>query len=465
MDGTGPAAVHSAVLTEVAVEAGSLGVELADVAGYIDEIAVNLQRQVGLFGETRQATQELAAANGDAARAADEARDLAGKVSAEMGASRVQVDKAMGDISALVGAAREIATDLGGLQTALERIGKVAKQIDAIARQTNLLALNATIEAARAGEAGRGFAVVAGEVKALARQTAEATAEIGGTLTELGQQAKRLIGRSEESQSRAQSAETGAAAIGGVIGNIATHVDEVAGRIDLISGAVREIDARSNKVLDAMGACGDGVTAASKATDGAKERLARLVSMGERLIQITAASGVETIDTPFIAAARDAAAKLSAALEGAVSRGEIRLDDLFDETYAPIPGSNPQQVRTRFLDVTDRYFPAIQEPLLDLDPRVVFCAAIDRNGYLPTHNLKFSKPHGPDAAWNTANGRNRRIFNDRVGLAAGRNRADFLVQTYRRDMGGGKFTLMKDVSAPIVVQGRPWGGVRLAYKI
>jgi methyl-accepting chemotaxis protein len=465
MDGTSAAVANSNILTEVAVEAGSLGVELADVAGYIDEIAATLQGQVGHLGETRQATEELAAANADAARAAEEAKTLAGKVAGEMSASRDQVDRAMGDISALVGAAREIATDLGGLQTALERIGKVAKQIDAIARQTNLLALNATIEAARAGEAGKGFAVVAGEVKALARQTAEATAEIGATLTELGQQAKRLIGRSEESQSRAQSAETGAAAIGGVIGTIATHVNEVAGRIDRISGAVREIDTRSGKVLDAMRGAGDGVTASSKAVDGTKERLSRLVSMGERLIQITAASGVETVDTPFIVAARDAAAKLSQAFEGAVSRGEVRLDDLFDETYVPIAGSNPQQVRTRFVETTDRYFPAIQEPLLDLDPRVVFCAAIDRNGYLPTHNLKFSKPHGPDAAWNTANGRNRRIFNDRVGLAAGRNRADFLVQTYRRDMGGGKFTLMKDVSAPIVVQGRPWGGVRLAYKI
>jgi methyl-accepting chemotaxis protein len=44
------------------------------------------------------------------------------------------------------------------------------------------------------------------------------------------------------------------------------------------------------------------------------------------------------------------------------------------------------------------------------------------------------------------------------------NTQPFLLQTYRRDLGGGKFTLMKDVSAPIMVQGRRWGGLRVCYR-
>lgn len=66
--------------------------------------------------------------------------------------------------------------------------------IAGIARQTNLLALNATIEAARSGEAGRGFGVVAGEVKALARATAQATETIDGMVTRMAQATADAVG-------------------------------------------------------------------------------------------------------------------------------------------------------------------------------------------------------------------------------------------------------------------------------
>ena len=48
-------------------------------------------------------------------------------------------------------------------------------------------------------------------------------------------------------------------------------------------------------------------------------------------------------------------------------------------------------------------------------------AAVDENGYLPTHNRKFSQAPTNDPVWNAAHCRNRRLFNDRTGAAAGRS--------------------------------------------
>ncbi|GAA2891544.1 hypothetical protein Acy02nite_14520 [Actinoplanes cyaneus] len=89
---------------------------------------------------------------------------------------------ASGDATAVaeqaVTRASAMTAEVAALGQASTAIGDVIKIIESIAEQTNLLALNATIEAARAGEAGKGFAVVAGEVKDLARETAEATQKV-----------------------------------------------------------------------------------------------------------------------------------------------------------------------------------------------------------------------------------------------------------------------------------------------
>ena len=72
----------------------------------------------------------------------------------------------------------EAAKKVKRLGESSQKISAVVKLINTFAAQTNLLALNASMEAAKAGEEGRGFAVVANQVRSLARQSAEATAEI-----------------------------------------------------------------------------------------------------------------------------------------------------------------------------------------------------------------------------------------------------------------------------------------------
>ena len=171
-------------------------------------------------------------------------------------------------------------------------------------------------------------------------------------------------------------------------------------------------------------------------------------------------------NTKFVTRAMDAGTALTRIFENAIASGAISIDDMFDTNYVVIPGTNPVQHRTRILDWADRALPEFQEAFLAKDPRMVFCAMIDRNGYLPVHNNIYSHPQRPgDIAWNTANSRNRRIFNDKAGLAAGQNTRSYLIQSYARDMGNGKTIMMREIDVPIRVQGQHWGGLRTAYKL
>jgi methyl-accepting chemotaxis protein len=161
----------------------------------------------------------------------------------------------------------------------------------------------------------------------------------------------------------------------------------------------------------------------------------------------------------------DRSKMIAGLFEDALRKGEISEPELFDVNYVAIPETNPRQYRNCALDFLERSLPALQEPILEMDSAVVFSAAVDRNGYLPVHNRKYSQAQGKDPEWNNAHCRNRRIFDDLTGLMAGRNKQEFLSQTYPRDLGGGRLELIKDISAPIVVNGKHWGGLRMGAKI
>ena len=175
---------------------------------------------------------------------------------------------------------------------------------------------------------------------------------------------------------------------------------------------------------------------------------------------------IQDDNTEAVTRAMEAGTALKKIFEGGIDSGAISIEDMFDTNYVEIQGSNPVQYRTRILDWADRALPAFQEAFLAKDKRMAFCAMIDTNGYLPVHNKIYSHPQRPgDVTWNTANSRNRRIFNDAAGLAAGRNQRAYLIQSYARDMGNGNMVMMREIDVPIRVKGRHWGGFRTAYRL
>jgi methyl-accepting chemotaxis protein len=452
------------LVSELASRVGSLGVELADAAGNLEVVTQRVSNQAEQFKELQRAADAMVAGNREIDRAAREAQQAASTAGTEIAESRTLIGGAAQHIADLTGAVGHIEERLGSFNALLRQIGGVATSIERIAKQTRLLSLNAGIEAARAGEAGRGFAVVAGEVKSLAEETRAATDRIGDIVRALGDQIEGLIAESGEATRHAGHAGSGAEKVKGVIVRADEAFTIVGREIDAIAKSAADNLQTCDTTLAELGELAQGVDLSSSNLRQADQRIEGLLALSETLIEFIAESGVETVDTPFIRLGVEAAERISKAFEAAIARGEITAARLFDERYREIPGTNPKQYMTDYVEFTDRVLPPIQDPVQKADPRIVFSVAWAKGGYLPTHNPDYSKPQGKDVQWNAANCRNRRLFDDRAVQKVAANTKQFLLQTYRRDMGGGRYMLMKDLSSPIFINGRHWGAFRIGFR-
>ena len=193
------------LIAELANRIGTLGVEMADIAGNLDQVTRRFDQQASQFKSLQHTATTMVSANRAIDVAAHTAQCAAAHAGTGITQSRETVTGAVRHIGDLIAAVERIENRLASVRTVLEQVTGLSGTIDAIARQTNLLALNATIEAARAGEAGRGFGVVAGEVKTLAEQTRKANKQIDETVRALAGEIGNLIADSGTAPTRSRS--------------------------------------------------------------------------------------------------------------------------------------------------------------------------------------------------------------------------------------------------------------------
>lgn len=153
--------------------------------------------------------------------------------------------------------------------------------------------------------------------------------------------------------------------------------------------------------------------------------------------------------------AQTGAAATGKILTDAIRDGKLTEQQIFDTNYVLMPNTSPPKYNTQYDKYTDENLRVIEDSFLK-DRVVVFAVAVDTNGYLPTHNTKYSKPGG-----GLNFDRTKRIFGDDVGITAARNQQPYKFQEYRRDTG----EVMWDISAPVYVKGRHWGAFRIGFSI
>ena len=177
--------------------------------------------------------------------------------------------------------------------------------------------------------------------------------------------------------------------------------------------------------------------------------------------RLCAAEPLSPLDLRVKTWAEQCAAEIVGQYDLLLTAGRLTVPQLFDTLYTPVPGTDPQKYRPQYDTLSDGVIRPILDKYLAFDKNLVFVVAVDRNGYLPSHNSRYSQPLTGDGDHDTKWNRTKRLFNDRTGLAAARNKEPFLLQRYNRDTG----ETMADMSVPILVQGRHWGALRIGYKV
>lgn len=439
--------------------ASSTAIASAEVSHYADLMDQRLSKQETMAREASSSMTAINAAIMQVSASASQVASLAESAREASHHNHAQLDDIIQDMSDVAERSHQALEMLTMLNDKIERVRSVTSMIEDIAEQTHLLSLNASIEAARAGEHGRGFAVVAGEVRNLALKSSTATQSVDALVKDMHESGQTVVATMGHLMTRISERSSGLQVVGNSLGTMTHDFDQVQSEITRVAEAMENTRHHSQTVADSLRQLEEDVDEGNRNMHDLAEQARELMEAAEGVDGELAQQHLEGRHQHVFHAARTTADQLGKLFEKALASNELSEPTLFQPHYQQIPGTQPPLYKTDFDSFTDKHLPGLQEPMLT-KLGLSYAIACDRQGYVPTHNRAVSLEPTGDYTHDLKFCRSKRIFNDPTGSRCGAHEKPLLLQTYKRDTG----EIMHDLSVPIYVNGKHWGGFRVGYQ-